>query len=330
VDNVPQILSLMKLSIPLQTTFILLSIVFLGACSKSGSNNPKPQSNTPVLAINSLSVTSGGYTTSVIITGTVFSSTIANDHVFFNGKAATITAATTTQLTATVPLGAGTGNVTVSVNNGAAVTGPVFTYQLSAVVTTFAGVAGFTDGKGTAATFTGPWGVAFDPSGNLFVTDGFLLRKITPDGTVSFFAGNASGNGPQKDGKGAGAAFDYPTSIASDAAGNLYIADNQSIQKVTPDGTVTTVPGSYFSSAEFTGIVLDASGNIYASDSQDNAIIKINTNGTSSTFAGNGTKSSVDGIGTAAVFGNPEDLVLDAAGNIYVADGSTIRKITFQ
>ena len=70
---------------------------------------------------------------------------------FLNGKPATVTAASTTQLTATVPIGAGTGNVSISVNNGLPVNGPLFTYQLSAVVTTFAGSgnAGYTNGKGT-------------------------------------------------------------------------------------------------------------------------------------------------------------------------------------
>jgi len=310
---------------------IILSIAFgltLTSCSKKNNSNPTPEKVT----VTSLSATQGPYNTNVVITGTAFSSTIANDKVFFNGKAATITAATTTQLTVTVPLGAGTGSVTVSVNNGAAAPGPVFTYQLSSVVTTFAGSAspGSANGKGAAASFSGLWGVAIDPLGNLFVTDGYLLRKITPGGTVSFFAGNSTTLG--KDGKGAGASFEQPSGMVCDASGNLYIADIQSVRKVTPDGTVTTVPGSRFNNgnADFTGVVLDASGNIYASDVQNNVIVEIKPDGTSSIFAGSGTKTSVDGKGTAASFASPVGLAIDASGNLYVVDeySNKIRKIT--
>jgi hypothetical protein len=242
------------------TAFLLISLI--SSCSKS---NPKPQNNTPALAVSSLSVTSGPYNTSVIITGTGFSATQADNRVFFNNKAATVTAATTTQLTATVPLGAGTGNITVSVKNGTPVTGPVFTYQLSAIVTTVAGSAqsGSTEGKGSAASFTGLWGIALDPSGNLFVTDYEMLRKITSDGTVSFVAGNSSLS-PGKDGQGAASSFEQPSSVVSDASGNLYVADIQAIRKVTPAGIVTTVAGSRYNNglADFTGVVLDAAGNI--------------------------------------------------------------------
>ena len=233
-----------------------------------------------------------------------------------------------------VPLGAGTGKVTISVNNGAAIQGPVFTYQLSAVVTTFAGSgnAGSADGIGTAASFYAPWGLAFDASGNLYVSDAVsnLLRKITPDGTVSFVAGNSTGTGG--DGKGADASFVYPTSLATDHLGNVYVADVSSIRKVTPDGTVTTVPGSQYnngSTTDFTGIVLDAAGNIYASDLAHNIILEIKPDGTSGVFAGSGAKSSTDGKGTAASFNQPVGLAIDASGNIFVADQGSdeIRKV---
>src|ERR1700744_2701572 len=118
----------------LQTTAVLFFIlVHFSACSKK--ENPKPPVQTPI----SLSVNKGPYNTSVVITGTGFSMTVGDDKVFFNGNVAVTTAATATQLTATVPLGAGSGAVTVKLKNGTVLNGPDFTYQLSLVVSTFAG-----------------------------------------------------------------------------------------------------------------------------------------------------------------------------------------------
>lgn len=320
----------MKRIFLLQTSIVLITLFLFPACSKKDST-PTPQNNAPT--ITALSTNSGPYNTSVIITGTGFSSTLSDDKVFFNGKQATATAATSTQITATVPLGAGTGNVSVSVKDGSQANGPTFIYQLSAVVTTLAGSnkSGSANGKGTAASFSGLWGITLDPFGNLFVTDApGLVRKITPDGTVSFVAGNSTGL--PMDGKGSSASFEYASTIISDASGNLYVADNSAIRKVAPDGTVTTVPGSrsHNGLASLTGLVFDAQGNIYASDVQGCIIIKIATDGTVTNFAGSGTKSSIDGKGTAASFNMPVGLAVDGQGNIFVVDegSNEIRKVT--
>jgi sugar lactone lactonase YvrE len=257
--------------------------------------------------------------------------------VFFNGKAATVVAASATEITAAVPIGAGTGNVTVSINSGTPISGPVFTYQLSAVVTTIAGndKQGYIDGKGANASFFLVWGLTIDPTGNIYVSDGYYIRKVTPDGTVSTIAGNSNGNtiGWDKDGKGNAATFLFATGIATDNSGNVYITDGSLIRKMTPDGTVSTlsVNNSLFPTApNFTGIVLDASGNIYASDNGNNLIMKLTPGGTSSIFAGNGTKGSMDGQGTSASFNDPLDLGIDGSGNIFITDliSDKIRKLT--
>jgi len=297
--------------------FILFISFLFSSCSKSDTS---PKHSTTSLSITSISQNTGPFNTSIIIYGVGFSSTISNDRAFINGKAATITAASVTQLTVNIPLGAGTGDVSVSVNNSTAVSGPLFTYQLSAVVTTIAGsqTSGSTNGVGTAATFEALWGIVMDASNNLYVSDGLLIRKITPDSTVSTFAGNSL-------------TFVNPASLAIDATGNIYVADVRSIRKVTPTGVVTTVAGSnYFNNSEFLGIVLDASGNIYASDIQNNVILKITPSGTSSIFAGSGIAGSANGTGTLASFNQPDGLGIDAAGNIYSADegSNLIRKIT--
>ncbi|MFB9843474.1 IPT/TIG domain-containing protein [Mucilaginibacter ginsenosidivorans] len=358
----------MKRFVISQNTILLALFFVISACSQK-SSNPQPQKASN-LAITSINVTTGPYNTQVIINGTGFDATKANDNVFFNGKAATITAATITRLTATVPVGAGTGVVTVSVNNGTPVAGPVFTYQVTATVTTFAGsgLTGFTDSQGTGASFSGLWGIAIDPSGNLFVTDVSLVRKIMPDATVRFFAGNVSGG--YQDGKGSLASFQEPWGITCDATGNLYVADMLKIRKVTPDGTVSTIQSSSAFFADYKGVVLDAAGNLFALDAGNRLILKISTDGatgtlasdfaypraicidkagdlfvadegankvimvtssgTVTTLAGSGAKGANDGPAMSASFKDITGIAVDAAGNVYVSDSGnyTIRMIT--
>ena len=109
-----------------------------------------------------------------------------------------------------------------------------------------AGVAGSADGPGTSARFDQPWGIAMDAQANLYVTDAgnSTIRRITPDGAVSTIAGSAGVIG-KNDGTGPAAQFNYPTGIAVDSAGNVYVADtgNNLIRKITPAGVVQTVVG---------------------------------------------------------------------------------------
>jgi RHS repeat-associated protein len=115
------------------------------------------------------------------------------------------------------------------------------------MVTTYAGtgIANSTDGPVATATFNHPFSLAFDKSGNLFITDrvGSRIRKITPAGIVSTLAGSTNG---YLDGTGAAAEFSGPTSLALDTAENVYVTDegNQRIRKITSGGIVTTVAGS--------------------------------------------------------------------------------------
>jgi glucose/arabinose dehydrogenase len=110
------------------------------------------------------------------------------------------------------------------------------------VVTTLAGTAGAvgsTDGTGADARFNEPYGVAVDGDGNVYVTDRYnhTIRKITPAGVVTTWAG-AEGESGFVDGIGRAAFFDYPSGVAVDGDGNVYVADNSNhaIRKVTPAG----------------------------------------------------------------------------------------------
>lgn len=150
------------------------------------------------------------------------------------------------------------------------------------------------------------------------------------------------------DGRGIAAGFDHPSSIASDNSGNLYVADtlNNTIRKITSEGVVTTIagvagnPGSVDGmgrQARFDtpyGLISDSAGNIFVADT-DNATIRkltlIGTNWFVTTIAGKpGEEGGVDGVGAEARFRFPQDVTIDGAGNLYVADSddSTIRKIT--
>lgn len=137
----------------------------------------------------------------------------------------------------------------------------------------------------------------------------------------------------------------YPTSVATDAAGNLYITTSNSVRKVTAaTGIITTIAGSdtYGYSGDGGpavnallknpyGVCVDGSGNVYITTS--NSVRKITAaTGIITTIAGIGTSgySGDGGPATAASFNNPEGICVDAAGNLYIADfqNSRIRKIT--
>ena len=160
----------------------------------------------------------------------------------------------------------------------------------SGLVSTFAGTAGITgstNGTGAAARFTFPAGLVIDGADNLFVADSgaHIIRKITPAGVVSTFAG-AAGTSGSADGPGGTARFFTPNGIAIDAAGNLYVTEhtNQTIRKITPAGVVSTIAGltgtagsadGIGSAARFNkpyGIVVDRDGTLYVADTFNHTI----------------------------------------------------------
>ncbi|QTE39024.1 NHL repeat-containing protein [Mucilaginibacter gossypii] len=206
-------------------------------------------------------------------------------------------------------------------------------------VSTFAGqsIGGSSDGVGTSASFNSPVGIATDVAGNIYVTDNWtgLIRKISPAAVVTTLAGN-----DKVDMDGRGPVFWYPSGIAVDASGTIYVADshNNRICKVSPEGVVTTFAGSGTqgtadgpgATATFYnpgGLALDASGNVYVVHS--NLVRKISPEGVVTTLAGSGAAGSADGKGTAASFNGASDVIVDAIGNLYVADShnNLIRKI---
>lgn len=219
------------------------------------------------------------------------------------------------------------------------------------IVTTFAGsvgVKGSANLVGTNATFNSPVGVGVDGTGNVYVADfnNRVIRKITPGGSVSLFAGTV-GSQNTNDGVGSLAKFVTPASIAMDGSGNLYVADQggDTIRKILPDGTVSTLAGLGKSSgtnngagnvARFSGpmgVAVDAAGNVYVSDTGNQLIRMITPAGSVSTLAGlANTSGTADGTNSVARFSGPRGIAVDNHTNIYVADAnnSTIRKLVIQ
>lgn len=210
-------------------------------------------------------------------------------------------------------------------------------------VTTFAGSGkiGHTDDIGILAEFASPSGVAVDASGNIYVADtgNNLIRKITPDGQVSTLAG--SGIRAITNGVGIEASFIEPRNLTVDGFGNVYVAQEYLIRKITPDAIVTTFAGSGHSGntngagsgASFhniAGMTTDIDGNLYVADLYNNVIRKITPDAVVSTYIGTGEYGMANGLVTEATFGYPSDVTIDAYGNMYVSEDGNylIRKIT--
>lgn len=250
------------------------------------------------------------------------------------------------------PIGAtvdGAGNIYVADANN----NEIRKISPGGVVSTFAGVStGSADGPGTNALFWSTAAVALDGQGNVYVADYYncTIRKIATNGVVSTIAGLAGIFG-SADGTNSTARFYYPSDIALDSGGSLYVADayNSTIRKITPVGTnwvTSTIAGQaevygeadgVGSNAFFyvpAGIAVDANTNIFVSDNYGMVIRKVTPVGTDwmvTTIAGLPfTEGSSNGVGTNAMFYFPRGLAVDNASNVYVADSENngIRKLS--
>lgn len=182
------------------------------------------------------------------------------------------------------------GNVYVA-DNGSRVIRKITSDGVGSIFVGKPGARANVDGTGTAAEFSAPSGVAVDSADNLYVTDGYTIRKITPGGVVTTIAGTAGKSG-YVDGSGSAARFYDPRDIAIDRANNLYVSDGRTIRKVTPDGVVSTVAGKPTLGpldggfARPSGVAVDKAGNIYVADADASIICKITAAGVVSTLAG--------------------------------------------
>jgi len=205
------------------------------------------------------------------------------------------------------------------------------------------GFTGYVDGTGSTVEFFNPQATVVDAQGNVYVADrsNNLIRKITPAGVVSKYTGYLAINGfPQPsvpgfvDGDANTALFDHPVAMAIDPQGNIFVVDqnNRAIRKVTTDGYVTTyVGGGNFPDllGVPTGVAVDAQDNLFVTDSSGR-VFEITSSKVLYLLAGaQNTTGFSNGVGSAALFSNPQGIALDAQGNLYVADfgNNVIRKI---
>jgi hypothetical protein len=199
------------------------------------------------------------------------------------------------------------------------------------VVTTFAGSGspGGANGTGTAASFDRPWGLAFDAAGDLFVADRFnnRIRRITPAGVVTTFAG--SGSPASTDGTGTGASINDPTDLALDTSGNLVVSEfnGQRLRRITPAGVVTTFVTGL---AGPTGLTIDAAGNHYVADFTSHRVQRVSPAGVVTTLAGSGSVGAATGSATGAVANSPAGVALSSTGVLHLSEswGHRITRLT--
>jgi hypothetical protein len=220
----------------------------------------------------------------------------------------------------------------------------------SGIISTVAGkgTEGFS-GDGGAATSAElyPWGVALDPSGNLYIADGrnYRVRKVSTSGIISTVAGNGTRGFSGDGGPATSAELGSPSGVAVDSPGNIYIDDegNDRIRKVDISGIITTVAGGGSNglaeggpatSAEISdpvALAVDSGGNFYFADVNNGRIRKVSTAGIITTVAGNGDYGyNGDNIpALSAKLSTLWGVAVDSAGDVYFADeqNQRIRKV---
>jgi len=222
----------------------------------------------------------------------------------------------------------------------------------SGIITTAAGTGspGYSGdgGPATAAQFNGVYGVCVDHTGNIYITDNgnWVIRKVNTSGIVTTIAGTGipgySGDG----GPATAAQIGGTTFIRTDVTGNIYFADNsnQVVRMINTSGIITTIAGNGTigysgdggpaTNAQLNypvGVYPDNLGNLYIGDGLNNVTRKVNSSGIITTIAGTGAAgfSGDGGPATDATFNTGNDVITDAAGNIYIADNlnNRVRKI---
>jgi NHL repeat-containing protein len=200
-------------------------------------------------------------------------------------------------------------------------------------------------GPAIAAQLNAPKAVAVDAFGNVYIGEASSrVRRVAPDGTISTVAGNGMSGFSGDGGPATAATLTWPSGLAIDGAGSLYIADlyNFRIRKVTRDGIITTVAGNGYVGpfpgmggysgdggpatlarlSHPSGIALDLKGNLYIADQDNGRVRMVTVDGIIQTVAG----PQVSGESQPLY---PTGVALDHAGNLYIADNAVlvIRKV---
>ena len=201
-------------------------------------------------------------------------------------------------------------------------------------------------GQATAAKLIDPNGIAVDAAGNVYISDGNRIRKISTSGIITTVAGNGT-QGFSGDGGLATAAELYePIGVAIDVSGNLFIADwqNNRVRKVNTSGIISTIAGNgnygfsgnggLATAAQLwnpSGVSVDASGNIFIADVSNKVVRMVDINGIINNVAGDTTYGYTGdgGLATTAELEEPWGIAV-SSGNLFIADvqADVIRKVT--
>ena len=222
------------------------------------------------------------------------------------------------------------------------------------IITTIAGTgrSGYNGDNipATSAQFYHPYALTVDNAGSIYVADSNnnRVRKITPNGIVTTVAGTGRPGYNGDNIQATSANLYFPTAVAVDAAGNLYVADtdNALVRMVSPQGIITTVagvvPGAGLGSFADDipalnafiiprDVKIDAAGNLLLSDFATNSVRKV-AGGIITTIAGTGAQDFTGDGGPAvqAALNSPSGLAVDAQGNVYIGDSQNerVRKVT--
>jgi sugar lactone lactonase YvrE len=214
-------------------------------------------------------------------------------------------------------------------------------------------------GPATRAELDSPQGVAVNSKGNVFIADTYnnIVREVTPRGQISTVAGNGNAGYRGDNGPAWRAELSFPTGLAVDSLGNLYIADsgNNVIRRVSTSGVITTVAGDVAADnasgglGGFSGdggpatqarldspqgIALDQAGDLFIADTFNNAVREVTPGGTISTVVNTTAKKGSSGNGGpagAAELNTPFAVSVDAStADLYIADTSNnkVRVVT--
>lgn len=202
-------------------------------------------------------------------------------------------------------------------------------------------------GQAVSASLADVTSLALDPAGNLYIADrgNRRIRKVTPGGIISTYAGTGVSGFSGDGGPATSAQLNTAASIIF-SGGSLYIADSSSqrIRRVTSDGTISTIagngvkgysgdggPATAANLATPLGMAMDSLGNLYFADGDNNRIRRISPGGVITTVVGDGVGHFAGDLGPAisASLNVPEDVALDGAGNLYIADAGNnrVRKV---
>ncbi|MBL1409159.1 IPT/TIG domain-containing protein [Sphingobacterium faecale] len=292
----------------IKLVYIIICVAFLG-CKKENGNS---HDATADINIEKFIPTEGDEGTEMMIFGSNFSSDTAQISVYINGIKAHVTGVTMDRILLMVPAGKGIGPVEVQIGNKSKRSAeyfkfpPVYRWRLATLAGN--GIAGYQDGVGNTAQFNlvrAP-GIAVDTEGTIYVADdgNHCIRKITPDGTVTTFAG-MPGQAGYQDGNGTKAKFDTPFHVSVDKNKNVYVSDtwNAKLRKIDSNGEVTTLTGV----GDIVCTAIDPRNNqLYAASLTNGAVYQVHANGNLSAV--------VSGLGWIG------GITIDAQGMLYIVE----------